>query len=185
MYIIHSACKQLTVYLKRTFPVPHRPKFRRALCWYFFDFPVHISVKTDLIPDCDWWPASSQAQFIFTARKWGSVFSAVCDYFFCLCLKYLRNGWTDLRQIHREDMFGPSFGFECHGQRSKVKVTRDKKTRLALPSPPGSIRMANSVHQQRTAPFRGLACGACLAKTYLPIVSYKFSPRPVDDCYSA
>jgi len=29
---------------------------------------------------------------------------------FCLCVKYLGNCWTDLRQIHREDMFGPSLG---------------------------------------------------------------------------
>jgi len=32
-----------------------------------------------------------------------------CD-FLCLCIKYLRNRWTDLRQIHREDVFGPSLG---------------------------------------------------------------------------
>jgi len=29
---------------------------------------------------------------------------------FCLCMKYLWYRWTDLHQIHTEDMFGPSFG---------------------------------------------------------------------------
>jgi len=29
---------------------------------------------------------------------------------FCLCMKYLGNRWTDLRQIHTEDVFGPSLG---------------------------------------------------------------------------
>jgi len=29
---------------------------------------------------------------------------------FCLCMKYLRKRWTDLRQIHMEDAFGPSLG---------------------------------------------------------------------------
>jgi len=28
----------------------------------------------------------------------------------CLCTKYLGNRWTDLCQIHREDVFGPSLG---------------------------------------------------------------------------
>jgi len=27
-----------------------------------------------------------------------------------LCMKYLGNHWTDLRQIHTEDVFGPSLG---------------------------------------------------------------------------
>jgi len=42
---------------------------------------------------------------------------------FCLCIKYLGNHWTDLRQIYMEDVFGPSLGGVW---RSKVKVTRDK-----------------------------------------------------------
>jgi len=43
-----------------------------------------------------------------------------------------RNRWTDLRQIHTEDVFGPSLESECQGQRSKVKVTRDKKRAVYL-----------------------------------------------------
>ena len=41
---------------------------------------------------------------------------SICD--FCLCMKYLGNCWTDLRQIHTEDVFGP-----LHGRvwRSKVE----------------------------------------------------------------
>jgi len=27
-----------------------------------------------------------------------------------LCMKYLENSWTDLRQAHKEDGFGPSLG---------------------------------------------------------------------------
>jgi len=53
-----------------------------------------------------------------------SVFGAVCD-FFCLCMKYLWNCWTDLHQIHSEDVFGPSLG-RVWRSRSKVKVARDK-----------------------------------------------------------
>jgi len=40
-----------------------------------------------------------------------SVFSAVYDKFFCsfcLWIKYVRNGWMNLRQIHREELFAPS-----------------------------------------------------------------------------
>ena len=46
--------------------------------------------------------------------------------FFCLSLKYLGNGWTDMRHIHREDVFGPSLG-RVWISRSNVEVTRDKK----------------------------------------------------------
>jgi len=47
---------------------------------------------------------------------------------FCLCMKYLGNRRTDLRQIHRKDVFSPdrSGELECQGQTSKIKVTRDK-----------------------------------------------------------
>ena len=51
---------------------------------------------------------------------------AVCE-FFRLCMKYLGNGWTDLRQVHRKTCLVPrSDELECQCQRSKVKVTRDK-----------------------------------------------------------
>jgi len=33
-----------------------------------------------------------------------------CLWLFCLCMKYPGNHCTDLRQIHREDVFGPSLG---------------------------------------------------------------------------
>ena len=84
---------------------------------------------------------------IFTARselrKVLCLAPSVCG--FCLCMKYLGNRWTDLHQIHTEDVFGSSLGeFEVQGQRSKVKVTGDKN---------GIFR-----------PFRRPACGLCLAK---------------------
>jgi len=44
----------------------------------------------------------------------------------CLCMKYLGNLWTDLHQIHMEDVFGPSLG-RVWMWRSKVKVTQVKK----------------------------------------------------------
>ena len=40
-------------------------------------------------------------------------------------MKYLGNCWTDLCQIHMEDMFGASLG-RVWMSRSKVKVNRDK-----------------------------------------------------------
>jgi len=39
---------------------------------------------------------------------------------FCLCMKYLGNGWTNLRQIHKEGVFGPSLG-RVWRSRSNVK----------------------------------------------------------------
>jgi len=39
-----------------------------------------------------------------------SVFGAI-SLWFCLCMKYLQNHWMDLRQIHMEDVFGPSLFF--------------------------------------------------------------------------
>jgi len=42
-----------------------------------------------------------------------------------LCVKYLWNRWTDLHQIHTEDVFGPSLG-RVWRSRSKAKVTRNK-----------------------------------------------------------
>jgi len=42
-----------------------------------------------------------------------------------LCMKYLSNRWTDLRQIQREDVFDPLLG-QVWMSRSKVKVITDK-----------------------------------------------------------
>jgi len=45
---------------------------------------------------------------------------------FCLCsMIYLGNRWTNLSQIHTEDVFGSSLG-QAWMSRSKVKITRDK-----------------------------------------------------------
>jgi len=41
-------------------------------------------------------------------------------------IKYLGNRWTELRQIHREDVFGPSLG-RVWMSRSKVNVIREKR----------------------------------------------------------
>jgi len=39
-------------------------------------------------------------------------FRRVCDFcIFCSCIKYLENRWTDLRQILKEDVFGPLLGW--------------------------------------------------------------------------
>ena len=65
--------------------------------------------------------------WIYYQTQWtvqGSVFGDICD-FFGLCMKYLGKRRTDLQQIHREDVFGPSLG-GVWMSRSKVKVTRDK-----------------------------------------------------------
>jgi len=57
---------------------------------------------------------------VLTARsKLREVLFWHCD-FFCLYMKYLGNRWTDMRQIHREDVFGPSLG-RLWMSRSKVK----------------------------------------------------------------
>ena len=50
---------------------------------------------------------------------------------FCLCMKCLGNRWTDLRQIHTEDVFGPSLG-QVWRSRSKANNTRDQMAFSAL-----------------------------------------------------
>jgi len=52
-------------------------------------------------------------------------FGAVSLWVFWLCMKYLGNRWTNLRQIHMEDVFGPSLG-RIWRSWSKIKVTMDK-----------------------------------------------------------
>jgi len=42
-------------------------------------------------------------------------------------MEYLGNCRTDMRQIHTEDVFRPSLGRVCQGQRSKFNATKDKK----------------------------------------------------------
>jgi len=76
--------------------------------------------------------------------------AAVCLYYFCM--KYLWNRWTDLRQIHREDVFGPSLG-RVWMSRSNVKVTRDKK------------RAVHSYHpRQRRNGTRSLQITSCCSR---------------------
>ena len=68
-----------------------------------------------------------ELSFVVTAR---SEFRKVLFWrrrsvLFCLCMKYLGNRWTDLRQIYTEDVFDPSVGRPWRS-RSKVKVTGTK-----------------------------------------------------------
>ena len=66
-----------------------------------------------------------QSIFLTQWTAEGSVFSPFSLWVFSLSTKYLGNRWTDLRQIHTEDVFCPSrWQFGGQGQRSKV--TRDK-----------------------------------------------------------
>jgi len=64
-------------------------------------------------------------------------------------MKCLRNCWTDLRQIHMEDVFGPSLGQVL---RSKFKVTRDEKWHFW--------------------PFRWPACSLYFIKHLSPLVTF-------------
>ena len=58
---------------------------------------------------------------ILTARsELREVLFWCCLWPFCLCMKYLRNCWTDLCQIDIDDVIGPSFG-RVWRSRSKVK----------------------------------------------------------------
>ena len=75
---------------------PRRPRYTDRNC----DFMRLNSTET-------------KRRFVITASQWtaeGSVFGAVSLWGFCLCMKYLGNRWTDLHQIHKEDVFGPSLG---------------------------------------------------------------------------
>jgi len=98
---------------------------------------------------------------VITARKWGSVFSAVSDFFLfvCLCAKYPGNRWTHLRQIHTEDVFDSLLG-RVWMSRSKVNVTGTKSGKLPRSHPHWQCiarrvpYAANDVPQE-TGPFRG------------------------------
>jgi len=75
------------------------------------------------------WPTEMCVYVIITARcelRKVVFLAPSCSLwvFFCLCMKYLGNRWTDLRQIHREDVFGPSLGRTS----LKVKVKGAKFT---------------------------------------------------------
>jgi len=63
------------------------------------------------------------------------------------------NSWTDLHQIHREDVFGPrSDEFKCQGQWSRSPGT---KNALCTPITPGSIRIVCARCKQRNAAADG------------------------------
>ena len=119
------------------------------------NLPLHHKVRSSLLAPADPGGAGKRApkRLWWWWRQWtveNSVFGTV-SLVFCLCMKYLRNRWTDLHQIHTEDVFGPSLGRGWRSQ-SKIKVTRDK-----------------SVIFQ---PFRRLACGFCLVKHLWPLVFF-------------
>jgi len=98
--------------------------------------------------------------------------------------------WSDLREIHRVDVFGPSLE-RVWMSRSKAKGQghEGQKTRLTLLSPPAAhewyVLAANSVQKQQTIPFRPfqrLISGACMrcmhAKTSLaPILLFFAAAR--------
>ena len=65
--------------------------------------------------------------YIFEPSRYHTQFlvPSVCGF---LCMRCLGNRWTDLCQIHTEDVFGPTLG---RVWRSKVKVTRDKKMKFS------------------------------------------------------
>jgi len=76
-------------------------------------------------------------------------FSAVCDFFilfFLFAYEISREPLNGFAPNSQEDVLLLRLDeFECQGQRSKVKVTRDKKTRLALLSYEWYALAANSV----------------------------------------
>jgi len=101
--------------------------------------------------------------------------------FFFVCESNISgNRCTDLRQIHREDVFHPSLG-RIWMWRSKVKVTRDKNAlHCALPSPlshDGMERARYKCHAPAddTIPsLSGMISAACVwsifGKTFLAAV---------------
>jgi len=77
---------------------------------------------------CVLWTKSKKSDYKTERTAEGSAFWRQQSVIFSLCMKYLGNRWTDLRQIYAENacLVPRSDEFEGHGQRSKVKVTRDK-----------------------------------------------------------
>jgi len=54
----------------------------------------------------------------------GSVFGAISLCFFVCVWNISENRWVDLRQIHMENMFGPSL-WQVRGQRSRSPRTKN------------------------------------------------------------
>jgi len=87
-----------------------------------------------------------------------------CLWPFCLCMKYIGNFWTDLCQIDREDVIGPSFG-RVWRSRSKVKGQRSRLpgTKTAFSALSSSVWMwrksvqrfrRHFIHKQKTTDWR-------------------------------
>jgi len=74
-----------------------------------------LAVKTCLVPRSDESECQGQRSKVRVTRDKNWVFG-----------RYLGNRWTDLQQIHTDDMFGTSLGWVWRS-RSKVKITRHKK----------------------------------------------------------
>ena len=103
-------------------------------------------------------------------------------FFVCLWIKYLGSCWTYLRQIHREDMFGPLLGCNWTSRlKAKVTVTKNAPCTPITPDIDGMVRSAAwhiVVHLLHITSFssrwdysiaaRGWfwqpACGLCLIK---------------------
>jgi len=66
------------------------------------------------------------------------LFLALCVTF-CLCMKYLGNRWTDLHQIPKEDVFGPSLGWVWMS-RSKGKAQGHQGQKTTFWGPFGDLR---------------------------------------------
>ena len=82
--------------------------------------------KTRYRTRCLWWNVTQVTLLPPARSELRKVLFWRCLWLFRLCMKYLGNRWTDLHQIHREGVFGPSLGWVWMS-RSKVKVTTDKK----------------------------------------------------------
>ena len=86
------------------------------------------------------------ALWLITARKSGSVFRVVCEFFIFFDF-FLWNSWTDLRQIHKRTcLITRSDDFACQGQRSRSPGTKN-----ALSSPVTHRQHTNAMRSMQTA----------------------------------
>ena len=105
---------------------------------------------------------------------------------FCLSLTYLGNGWTDLHQIYREDLFGPSLVWVLMSRSRSAGTTNADSSPLTVHCKACSVRCYDVIQQQTTpfhhrwgwqgdgsARWRRLACGL-FGKTSLALVLSEF-----------
>jgi len=111
-----------------------------------FTFPYPCSDLHDRF----FWATRSLPHAVYCAKF---CFSAVCDFFVCFWIKYLGNGTTDLRQIHREDVVCPWLG-PIWMSRSKVKGQGHHGQIFYQLKMHCNALAANNVIQQQTGPFR-------------------------------